>query len=163
MLQVFSPVCTSTWLLQTSSNCSGLNQDSVFLDLLMMFDVWLDEDNKLIQSDYGDYLLKLTHISQSCQLQLREEGRRSPNREINRDNQRTFTRKSIYETRVGRRTGELGLSRMLSAYYILLFNIIQTCYLFNFATCIMIQPRKASCCEICRRWAARRLSQERDL
>eukprot|EP00435_Cladocopium_sp_Y103_P040164 s652_g10.t2 len=34
----------------------------------------LDPDNKLIQSDYGDYLLKLTHISQSCQLQLREEG-----------------------------------------------------------------------------------------
>ncbi len=32
------------------------------------------QDNKLIGSDYYDYLIKLTHISQSCQLQLREEG-----------------------------------------------------------------------------------------
>lgn len=36
----------------------------------------IPEDYKLIQSDYGDYLVKLTHISQSCRLQLREEGPR---------------------------------------------------------------------------------------
>ncbi|CAK8997192.1 unnamed protein product, partial [Durusdinium trenchii] len=34
----------------------------------------LEPDVKLIQSDYADYLVKLTHISQNCRLQLREEG-----------------------------------------------------------------------------------------
>ena len=37
-------------------------------------DIFFIQDNKLIGSDYYDYLIKLTHISQSCQLQLREEG-----------------------------------------------------------------------------------------
>ena len=32
------------------------------------------QDEKLIQSEYGDYLLKLSHVSQSCRLLLREEG-----------------------------------------------------------------------------------------
>ena len=156
LLQVFSPVSTSTWLLQTSSNCSGLNLDSVLLDLLMGFDVWVDEDNKLIQSDYSDYLLKLTHISQSCQLQLREEGRRSQNREINRDNQRTFTRKSICETRVGRTAESV---RVSDACFLLFKHVLRSTSMLSWP----IQLRKASCCEICRRWAARRLSQQRDL